>query len=86
MKAMVIKPQPFIILEEIAVDDQGVSIGDPIGVVLAYNSADAFYLARLRWPEAKILEPLPWAIVPPPIRLTVLKIDRMFRSDFVLVL
>jgi len=77
VKILVIKLQPFILSTKAGIDNEGVTVAIPIGVAIAYNSADAFYRARLRFPQIEVLEPLPWAMVPPEIRLSALEADRM---------
>jgi hypothetical protein len=77
MNTLVVKLQPFILSTKIGVDNEGIAVAIPIGVALAYNSDDAFYRARLRFPQMEVLEPLPWAMVPPELRLSALEADRM---------
>jgi hypothetical protein len=67
--AATIKLQLFILLFHRGSDEKGIDLAEAADIIPAYNPADALYRAKLCWPNEKVLDALPWDIVPPPIRM-----------------
>ncbi len=70
------KKRPFVIAAE-GSDAHGTLLAVPVGVVLATCTRNAWQQAIRRWPQFFLMEPGPWEVIPPHIRLAALEADRL---------
>lgn len=68
---------PFIVAAEVK-NISSVTIAVPLGIVMAFGRREAKIKAWIRWADSglSLLDPEPWEIVSPEIRLAALEADR----------